>query len=175
MNFVPLTSHADPAFERAMGLYRISFPAHEHREIGSQRAILSNPEYHFDLVYDGGNFVGLMLYWESGDFLYVEHFCIEPDLRGKNYGSAALRLLAERGKSIILEIDPLTDERSIRRKCFYERAGFRANPFEHVHPPYREGVGGHGLIVMSSPGALSRAEYDAFADYLKNTVMARKQ
>lgn len=173
MNFVRLTSHSDPVFPQAMGLYGISFPPHERREGASQRAILSDAEYHFDLAYEGEDLVGLMLYWASKNFLYVEHFCIAPHLRGKSYGSAALCLLSKREKRIILEIDPLTDEWSIRRKRFYEGAGFHTNLFDHVHPPYREGTAGHALIVMSSPGMLSRGEYDAFAEYLINTVMAR--
>ena len=173
MKFMRLTSYEDPVFERAMALYRASFPAHEHRLIDSQKSILTHPEYHFDLVYDGEDFVGLMLYWETGNFLYVEHFCIEPALRGKNYGSAALALLAEKGKPIILEIDPLVDEQSIRRKAFYERAGFCANPYAHVHPPYQAGVSGHSLIIMSHPAAIGEAEYDGFNKYLLNTVMGQ--
>lgn len=160
-------------FQRAMDLYRASFPVHEHRELSSQKRILSHPEYHYDLIYDGDVFVGLMLYWETEKFLYVEHFCIEPNLRGKNYGSAALELLEENGKPVVLEIDPLTDEISIRRKAFYERSGFCANPYAHVHPPYHVGASGHELMIMTYPEAFSETAYDEFAGYLKETVMGQ--
>ena len=86
-------------------------------------------------------------------------------------GAAALALLAQSGKKIILEIDPPVDEISRRRKNFYERAGFAENPFAHVHPPYHAGFPGHPLVVMSHPRALTDAEYRAFDGHLKNVVM----
>ena len=60
---------------------------------------------------------------------------------------------------------------SIRRQHFYERCGFSANPYRHVHPPYRAGYQGHPLVVMTSPAPASREEYDRFAAYLGGTVM----
>ena len=72
---------------------------------------------------------------------------------------------------MILEIDPPADDISVRRKNFYERAGYRANGFEHVHPPYRRGFNGHRLVIMSSPAPLSEEEYKIFARYLSETVM----
>ena len=59
----------------AWKLYRASFPYHEQREIASQKKILRDKGYFFDLIYDGELFVGLLLYWETDLFLYVEHFC----------------------------------------------------------------------------------------------------
>lgn len=56
--------------------------------------------------------------------------------------------LARQNKTIILEIDPLVDDASVRRKGFYERCGYVANAFAHVHPPYQAANRGHELIVM---------------------------
>ena len=86
-----------PLFERAMTLYRMSFPYHEQREPEAQKRILSDPAYHFNCVFDGETWVGLLLTWETDDFVYVEHFCILPQLRGAGYGSRALELLAACG------------------------------------------------------------------------------
>ena len=85
---------------------------------------------------------------------------------------AALALLRERGRNVILEIDPPADDISRRRKGFYERCGFVENPYPHIHPPYHAENHGHNLVVMSCPRALKAAEYDAFAEYLTNTVMS---
>ena len=63
-----------------------------------------------------------MLYWETPDFRYIEHFCILPALRGQRYGSRALSMLPN-DRPVILEIDPPVDEIAIRRKAFYERCG----------------------------------------------------
>lgn len=171
MKFKRLTTSSGEAYEKAMELYRISFPVHEQRLPASQAGVMGTEAYHFDLIYDGETWVGLLLSWETAEFFYVEHFCIRPEMRGRQYGQRALELLNGRGKRVILEIDPPVDEVSVRRKAFYERAGYRENGFSHVHPPYREGFEGHKLVVMSHSGPLSAAEYGAFRDYLDLVVM----
>ena len=132
---------------------------------------MSHPEYHFDVIFDGGTFVGDMLYWRTDLFAYVEHFCIEPNLRGRRYGQRALEALCAQCGLVILEIDPTVDEISIRRKGFYERCGYVANAFAHVHPPYQAANRGHELIVMSYPHAISQSEFDSFTLDLGEKVM----
>lgn len=159
-----------------MRLYGLSFPHHEQREAASQRAILTHEDYHFWLILEEERLLGILLCWEAEAFVYVEHFCMSPEVRGRGYGSRALKLVGalakERGRCVILEIDPPVDEVSLRRKGFYERAGYRANPWTHVHPPYHAGAQGHALVVMSYPAELSQEEYEGFRDYLSGTVMA---
>ena len=171
MHFLRLTNSRDAYFAEAMALYAISFPHHEQRQDDSQRAIMSHPEYHFTVILEGEDFVGDILWWETEDFCYVEHFCILPALRGRRYGQQALELLGQRGKTVILEIDPPVDEVSLRRRGFYQRCGFVENSFPHIHPPYHQGNQGHALVVLSSPCALTATEYDAFKAYLDDTVM----
>lgn len=98
MELIRLTGTEDERYERAMGLYRASFPPHEQRSAAAQAMALRDKDYHFGLVYDGGVFAGLLLYWEAPaqkgspacraaqGFLYVEHFCILPELRGMGCG-----------------------------------------------------------------------------------------
>lgn len=173
MEFERLTAARGEKFEAAEALIAISFPIHEQRERASQGAIMSEPEYNFDLIRDGGEWAGLMLFWETARFIYVEHFCIRPELRSSGIGRRALGLIAGRGKTVILEIDPPVDDISIRRRGFYERAGFCENPFRHVHPPYHAGARGHELVIMTSPEKISRGLYDEFDEYLKTVVMGR--
>ena len=103
---------------------------------------------------------------------YVEHFAIAPQLRGTGIGTRALEQLREEGRRVLLEIDPPVDEVSRRRQRFYEKAGFCANPFHHIHPPYRRGFSGHALVVMTSSGLVTPAEYQDFARYLDQVVMS---
>ena len=84
----------------------------------------------------------------------------------------ALEVLGRDGKTVVLEIDPPVDEIARRRQGFYQRCGFAVNPYPHVHPPYRPEYPGHELVVLSSPRALTPAEYGAFACYLSAVVMA---
>ena len=169
MRLERMTGAEHPLYARAMALYRSSFPAHELREEPSQRQILSDPAYHFDLIWDGDTFVGEVLYWEIGGFYYIEHFFILPGLRNRHYGQRALELLQP--MPLILEIDPPVDAVSVRRKGFYERCGFVENPYAHVHPPYHKGNHGHDLVVLSRPAVLTQAEYDRFRKYLDTVVM----
>lgn len=62
MEWRRLTQPEEPAFGRAMALYEASFPRHEQRLPDEQRAVLSHPEYHFIQLFDGAEFVGLLLY-----------------------------------------------------------------------------------------------------------------
>ncbi len=161
MTFERIPSPNHPLYADAMALYGISFPAHEQRETPSQTAILTHPDYHFTAILDGSAFVGDMLYWETPDFRYIEHFCILPALRSQRYGSRALSMLPN-DRPVILEIDPPVDEIAIRRKGFYERCGFTANPYPHVHPAYHKGIRGHDLLLMSRPDGLTDKHCRAF-------------
>lgn len=172
MEFIRLLSPEDGRFAAAASLYRESFPVHEQRTARSQREVLRCDDYHFTLLYDGDGFVGLLLYWETGEFRYVEHFCIDPSLRNRSYGRQALDRLTADGKIVILEIDPPITAIAVRRKGFYERCGFRENPYAHVHPPYHPGNSGHELLVLSHPSPLSGEVYGRFNRYLQNTVMS---
>ncbi len=172
MRFIRLKSSDEPLFERAYALYQDSFPLHEQRLVRHQKLALMQEDYHFDLIMEQNALVGILLYWETEAFIYVEHFAIIPQKRGHGCGSRVLTLLCKGAKPVVLEIDPPVDKLSTRRRHFYEKAGFLSNSFHHIHPPYRSGNQGHELLVMSYPEALSMPLYQRFFSYLANTVMA---
>lgn len=116
-------------------------------------------------------FVGIILYWEQEQFIFIKHFCILPEMRNKQYGQKTLSFLAKQGKTLILEIDPPKDDISKRRKGFYERCGFTENFFTHIHPPYHKINEGHELTIMTYPKQISQEIFDTFSHYLKNRVM----
>lgn len=171
MEWKRLTNSDDPDFSRAMELYQISFPVHEQRRQQEQVAALGHPEYHFDCLLLGGQFAGIILYWQTQSFIYVEHFCTEPALRGKGYGAQALDALGATGLPVILEVDPPSTEIARRRLGFYQRAGFIENPYLHKHPPYQAGHPPHDLVVLSRPSALGQQGYQQFQQYLEEVVM----
>lgn len=171
INIIPIKDEKHPMYQKALELYKISFPFHEQREKESQKEILQDKEYCFGLVYDREVFVGLVLYWETEDFIYVEHLCIAPDMRNKQYGQKVLAFLEQKKKTVILEIDPPVDEISKRRKAFYERCGFVENSFSHVHPPYHKENEGHKLVIMTCPKSISQGLYEKFEQYLKTRIM----
>ena len=169
MNMERITSTEHPLYQKAMELYSISFPAHEQRETHSQKQILTQEAYHFDVICDEGEFIGEILYWEVAGFFYIEHFCILPSMRNKHYGQKILRVY--QSTPLILEIDPPVSDIAVRRKGFYERCGFVENPYRHIHPPYHAENQGHELVIMSSPRMLKANEYKRFNHYLQDTVI----
>ena len=172
MEWVRMTAPDQALYGAAMNIYAESFPRHEQRARASQEKILSHPDYHFTCLCEEGRLLGILLYWQTEQFFYVEHFAVDPALRGKSVGSRALAMLEDSAdRPTILEIDPLTTEIAVRRKGFYERLGFCANPYGHVHPPYHPDCAGHELIVMSRPASIGEETYRAFRDYLAHTVM----
>lgn len=171
MVFKRLQDSQDSLYLQAMQLYQSSFPLHEQRKPDAQRAILKEPDYQFNLLMEEDHLMGgASLLGNAG--IYLCRASVHSATAARQHcGSRALELLEQRGKPVILEIDPPIDDISLRRKGFYERAGYRENPFTHVHPPYREGFAGHPLVVMSYPRQLEREEYDRFYQYLCSVVM----
>ena len=67
-------------------------------------------------------------------------------MRERRHGQQTLAMLSGIQKIAILEIDPHIDEISLCRKGFYERNGFAANPFPHVHPAAIRSIAGIRLL-----------------------------
>ncbi|MGM9865461.1 MAG: GNAT family N-acetyltransferase, partial [Muribaculaceae bacterium] len=77
---------------------------------------------------------GLVTVWEFDGFSYVEHFAVQPGLRGAGVGSWVLSQLRE---PVILEVEPAgSTPEAERRIRFYERNGFRVLDVQYVQPPY---------------------------------------
>ena len=83
--------------------------------------------------------LGLLTTWHFEEFIYIEHFAIDPTLRSQGYGSEALKaFIHEHGKPLVLEAEPPTDALSIRRIRFYERIGLTLYDFPYMQPAYTE-------------------------------------
>lgn len=171
MEFCRMTSPHSTWFPQAMELYALSFPLHEQRTLENQASAMKNPAFHCDVLVENGAFAGLLFSWEGPDAAYVEHFATAPALRGGGTGARALRAFCETRPSVVLEIDPPTDELSIRRRAFYRRMGFVENSFDHRHPAYRAGFAPHPLVVMTWPRPFREEEYRRFYGHLCGTVM----
>ncbi|MCG7319782.1 GNAT family N-acetyltransferase [Brevibacillus laterosporus] len=171
MDFYRLTSTNDVLFNKAFDLYKASFPEHEQRLFEDQIVTLNNSEYHCDVILEKDVFVGIIFYWETSGYTYIEHFAIGPDMRGNNIGSRCLQKFCDLHSLVILEIDPPVESISIRRKNFYMRLGFMENHYQHKHPAYRKQNLPHELVIMSFPRSISEFEYMQFNEYLVKTIM----
>lgn len=172
MNTIRLSDTTSPQYREFETLYAKSFPVFEQRTQEQQAAAFAFSQYHLDLYYEDGIFIGFIAYWQFERYSYVEHFAVHDMHRGHGYGAQLLnRFVDGQARQVVLEIDPIIDEISVARWRFYERCGFSQNSDPHVHPPYRDGYVGHSLIVLSSGGILGSKVYESFYRDLINVVM----
>ena len=157
-------------FDRAFALYESAFPTEERRDLPEQYRAMQDSDYHMDFIMEGDEFLGVMLYWETDDFIFLEHFTTLPQVRNHGIGAAALGLLKQKGKTILLEIEPPVDEMSCRRYSFYQRNGFQMTPHHHIQAKYHLGDKDVELKVLSCPGILTKQEYLRFYQYMTQRI-----
>ncbi len=157
-------------YNDAISLYTNSFPLCERRDIPSHEIALTYSDYHFDFIIKDNSFIGFMLYWQTDEFIFLEHFAILPSLRNKGYGKNALNLLKEKNKTIILEIEPPIDDLTVRRLNFYKRNGFNLTNLNHIQLKYHKNDNDLVLKIMSYPQPIGEKQYIIFNAYLKEKV-----
>lgn len=156
-------------YDWAVQLLKIAFPAEERRDDAEQLKVMSHPDYRLCAIFDKIP-VGVVGYWETPQFVYLENFCISPEKRNGGYGSKTLQLLSSSDKLLVLEIELPVDELTIRRKNFYLRNGMVSNAFLHIQPHYRKQDADLPLEVLSFRSPLSQEEYNVFRKYLDDNV-----
>ncbi len=164
-----LLSAEDPHFAECWVLYEAAFPAEERRTLMCQRVAMAEQGagmFHCLRLEQGGMFVGIAFYWQSEDFIYVEHLAVCPQRRGQGIGHLALEYLCRQGLPLILEIEPVVDAATERRWRFYRSAGFHMLPCAHLQPCYRRGDAPLALTLLSYPHAMTAAEVAAYEDFM---------
>lgn len=162
-------------FERFWELYTDNFPPDERRNRKDQLKLMENPLYKVEPMMHGEDEVGFFAYWTLDGFDYVEHMAVDDAYKGKGVGSAFLSDFARRHGRVVLEIVPPEDELSARRKKFYERLGFVANPYPYVMPKLSEEGNPLPLIVMSYPEMLDPEEFERVRKELYRVVYQVKE
>lgn len=150
MELLPIQT-TDTQYADAERLMTDAFPPEERRPIARQREYTDhNPLFHPHTVMENGKFVGLVNYWTLQGFTYIEHLATTPSLRGKGLGMRVLQQLTSKTTApIVLEVEPPTDEISVRRIGFYKRCGFTL--WEHqkyMQPTYADHLPSIPLLLM---------------------------
>lgn len=171
--FYHITGTQDKYYNTFKDIYSVSFPIYEQRDEKQQAYAFTDTHYHLLATIEDDVLVSFISYWEFDTYVYIEHLAVNPGLRGRNAGSKTLSAFAEHiQKTIILEIDPPVDEISRKRLRFYEKLGYKTNPYKHFHPAYMpQQYEPHELLVLSNPASLDKAEYKQFYKDLKSVVM----
>ncbi len=168
-----LRSVDDPHFAECWALYESAFPPEERRTLACHAAAMAEQgkkAFHCMRLEYGIAFAGIAFYWQTPQFIYVEHLAIAPELRGKGIGHLALDFLCEQRVPLILEIEPVEDAATERRWRFYRSASFHRLPFHHVQPVYRRGDAPMRLELLSYPHAMSAAEVAAYETFMQEVV-----
>ena len=68
----------------------------------------------------------VMMYVEAEDFVFIDYVFVSSEARGQGIGRDLLNKLKEKGKPILLEVEPLDyeDSDTEKRRRFYSREGF---------------------------------------------------
>lgn len=136
-------------------LYYNSFPIEERRPWKDVERLLQADcgSYNLKVIIENDDFAGFISYWHFGNFCYVEHFAIKPQLRGNGVGAMALQqLISHVGCPVVLEVElPCQGETARRRVAFYHRNGFTPHyDFEYLQPPYADGLPSVPLMLMTA-------------------------
>lgn len=157
-------------YAAAKALYINSFPESQRRPaeqiFGAERPMNLCAIYTRSGAADV--FAGIMTVWHFDDFVYIEHFAIEPALRGKGIGAEALKIICSAlSKPVVVEVErpDSADPMAAKRIDFYRRAGFHSLPFDYIQPPYAPGLPSVPLLLMvngsevPSPDHIARRLY----------------
>lgn len=153
--------------EELEGLYVASFPPEERREWTDVTARAARGDLSLYGIRLGGRIAGMVTVWHLGGVEYVEHFAVDPTVRGNGLGGRAIdEVVARAGdRPVVLEVErPGSNDMASRRIGFYSRHGFKSiEDFDYVQPPYGDGLPWVPLMLMSSaeidPVAVARELY----------------
>ena len=147
-------SFSDANMQEIQALYEASFPSDERRDFCVFLELLKNDNrFRVRIGTDGecGRFLCFISYWNFGDFCYIEHFAVEPELRGHGIGKAAMRdFFQSAGKRVILEVEPPADDITRRRIALYESLGYVLwSDYRYIQPPYAPHLNALELKLMT--------------------------
>lgn len=91
MRLERLSQQNQHLFPQAFALYESAFPEEERRPMEEQQRVLQKEAYHVDFIMEQDAFQGIMLYWETEDLIFLEHFTTLPQLRHCQRGGGFLQ------------------------------------------------------------------------------------
>ncbi|MFR6424532.1 MAG: GNAT family N-acetyltransferase [Oscillospiraceae bacterium] len=161
-------------FDAVYRLLTQSFPADgaARTRSGSARC-LSDSAYRVDILRapDGG-VQALIASWDFDDFVFLEHFAVDPACRSGGIGGQMLdAMLARCGKRACLEAELPETELAARRIGFYERHGFTVNAdYSYFQPALAPGGSPIPLYLLTTGGARTPSELRAMETLVHTCV-----
>ncbi len=158
--------------ESIRDLYISAFPAKERREFDDLKNLLAEDICSFfQVLTQSGSLAGFCILWEFPGFIFIEHFAIEPDLRGLGIGEKSLAEIRTRfARTVILETELPTDDLSQRRIRFYERNGFHKLSRTYYQPSYGGNKPEIELKLMGTNADIPADELDLIIQSIRKKV-----
>lgn len=161
----------DNYLEKLWEIYINSFPADERRSFSQQKEVMKNEKYNVIPFFNNDELIGFLAYWDLSDFIFVEHFAFSSKVRGKGFGSKYLKqFLKQADKLVILEVEPESDEITLRRIGFYNRLGFELNEYDYCQPAFNENKEPVILQLMSYKKKLKINEFQLIKEKLYRDI-----
>ena len=170
MEFIRIEQEDSERWNKTWKLYEESFPVAERRKLEDHLRAGENKHFHPLSIWENNLLIGIVYYWEWDSYRYVEYLAVSQELHGHGYGSRVIKQIRDSEHTIILEIDPLINELSVRRLQFYERAGFTLTPYRFVHLPYRLYGAPQELLILSYPQMITKEQHKDFLNFIDNHV-----
>lgn len=150
VNLTRITDWKCAEFEALWNLYEDSFPIEERRDEDQLKdMILNEKRMYFNKVEYEGKLAGLFVYWNMGDFYYMEHLAILEEMRNSRIGGRVLEWAGEHIHGLrILEVEPAESEITTRRIGFYKRHNYEIYDKTYIQAPYRPDGEGCPLWIM---------------------------
>ena len=143
-------------FDGLFSIMEQSFPSDEYRTRVGQLSVFDDPRYSAYGEYEDGRLIGFISTWEFDELIFIEHFAVKPELRGRGIGAKMLsELIQNVEKTVCLEVEPPVDGLTMRRIAFYERCGFCYNDYNYTQP---------SMDVGKNPIPLRVMTYGSYAD-----------
>ena len=84
-----------PLFDASFSLYESSFPPNERRTRADHLLALQDTDFLPLGAVEDDRLLADVFVWQTEDFVYLEHFAVQPSLRGQGTGSRILRELLQ--------------------------------------------------------------------------------
>ena len=171
IHITPILSSDKKNLTKIKKIYEYSFPIDERRDFDKLIDMLKDVRFGIKGIFVDDDLAGFISLWDFEEYLYVEHFAVDKELRGNGLGSHVLQnIINETQHKIILEVDLPSDTISFKRIKYYEKFGFILCHEEYIQPPYGDGKDAVPMFIMSKPEIDDYTEFQQIVKTLHSQV-----
>ncbi|MDY5969736.1 MAG: GNAT family N-acetyltransferase [Bacteroidales bacterium] len=172
IRFIELSESGHRRF--AEDLFEDAFPLKERPKFDVVEDREEN-NFHFLVVTNDDDPIGIFTYWNFPEFNYIEHFAIAPEFRGQGMGKATmLNFMLDHPEQVVLEIELPDTEQAEHRLEFYTDLGFTRQSQEYVQPSYHGDKTPEVPMIIMTKYELDDGEFEEITQVLYEKVYHRR-